>query len=189
MQIIHSTAELRARACGTARHGAGADHGQPARRTLVAGGNCAQARATSWSRASSSTGCNSLRTRTSPSIPARFERDCELLADSGCDIVFAPSDREVYPEHQGYTVQPPPELAGILEGAVRPDFFTGVCTVVLKLFNMVQPHDGGVRQEGLSATHGDPQHGAAAGVADRDRSRRKPCAIPAAWLCLPATAT
>jgi pantoate--beta-alanine ligase len=71
--------------------------------------------------------------------PRTLERDCELLAASGCDIVFAPSDAEVYPEAQGYTVQPPPELAGILEGAVRPGFFTGVCTVVLKLFNMVQP--------------------------------------------------
>jgi len=71
--------------------------------------------------------------------PRTFERDCELLADSGCDIVFAPTDGEVYPEAQGYTVQPPPELAGILEGAVRPGFFSGVCTVVLKLFNMVQP--------------------------------------------------
>jgi pantoate--beta-alanine ligase len=71
--------------------------------------------------------------------PRTFERDCRLLADSGCDIVFAPTDEEVYPEVQGYTVQPPPELAGILEGAVRPGFFSGVCTVVLKLFNMVQP--------------------------------------------------
>jgi pantoate--beta-alanine ligase len=71
--------------------------------------------------------------------PRTLERDCELLAESGCDIVFAPSESEVYPEAQGYTVQPPPELAGILEGAVRPGFFTGVCTVVLKLFNMVQP--------------------------------------------------
>ena len=71
--------------------------------------------------------------------PRTFERDCELLAGSGCDIVFAPSDADVYPEPQGYTVHPPAELAGILEGAVRPAFFTGVCTVVLKLFNMVQP--------------------------------------------------
>jgi pantoate--beta-alanine ligase len=71
--------------------------------------------------------------------PRTFERDCALLAESGCDIVFAPSDGEVYPEAQSYTVQPPPELAGILEGAVRPGFFSGVCTVVLKLFNMVQP--------------------------------------------------
>ena len=71
--------------------------------------------------------------------PRTFERDCELLAGSGCDIVFAPSDREIYPEAQGFTVKPPPELAGILEGAVRPDFFAGVCTVVLKLFNIVRP--------------------------------------------------
>lgn len=71
--------------------------------------------------------------------PRTFERDCELLADSGCDMVFAPDDAQVYPEAQVYSVHPPPELAGILEGAVRPGFFTGVCTVVLKLFNMVQP--------------------------------------------------
>jgi pantoate--beta-alanine ligase len=71
--------------------------------------------------------------------PRTFERDCELLAAAGCDIVFAPSDNEVYPQPQGYTVRPPPELADILEGQVRPGFFTGVCTVVLKLFNMVEP--------------------------------------------------
>src|SRR6202790_5163432 len=71
--------------------------------------------------------------------PRTFERDCELLAAAGCDIVFAPADDEVYPEPQGYTVHPPPELADILEGQVRPGFFTGVCTVVLKLFNMVEP--------------------------------------------------
>src|SRR5579863_3613351 len=35
--------------------------------------------------------------------PRTFERDCELLAASGCDIVFAPADDEVYPEAQGYT--------------------------------------------------------------------------------------
>ena len=71
--------------------------------------------------------------------PRTLERDCELLAAGGCDLVFAPDDHEVYPEAQGYTVHPPPELAGILEGQVRPGFFTGVCTVVLKLFNLVRP--------------------------------------------------
>ena len=71
--------------------------------------------------------------------PRTFERDCELLAADGCDIVFAPADQEVYPEAQGYTVQPPAQLTDILEGQVRPGFFTGVCTVVLKLFNMVEP--------------------------------------------------
>jgi pantoate--beta-alanine ligase len=73
------------------------------------------------------------------SYPRTFQRDCELLAGSGCDIVFAPADAEIYPEAQGYMVHPPHGLADILEGQVRPGFFTGVCTVVLKLFNMVEP--------------------------------------------------
>jgi pantoate--beta-alanine ligase len=71
--------------------------------------------------------------------PRTLQRDCELLEAQGCDIVFAPDDGEIYPEAQGYTVQPPAALTDILEGEVRPGFFTGVCTVVLKLFNMVQP--------------------------------------------------
>ena len=71
--------------------------------------------------------------------PRTLERDCELLRGAGCDIVFAPSERELYPEPQGYKVHPPPDLADILEGAFRPGFFTGVSTVVLKLFNCVQP--------------------------------------------------
>jgi pantoate--beta-alanine ligase len=61
------------------------------------------------------------------------------LAEAGCDLVFAPADEEFYPEPQAYTVRPCPELADILEGHFRPDFFAGVCTVVLKLFNWVQP--------------------------------------------------
>ncbi len=73
------------------------------------------------------------------SYPRTFDRDCELLAGSGCDIVFAPDDSEVYPQVQGYTVHPPAALADVLEGRARPGFFTGVSTVVLKLFNMVQP--------------------------------------------------
>lgn len=71
--------------------------------------------------------------------PRTLQRDCELLAAGGCDIVFSPSEQEVYPEPQEYTVQPPARLGDILEGQVRPGFFTGVSTVVLKLFNMVQP--------------------------------------------------
>ena len=71
--------------------------------------------------------------------PRTLERDCELLAPEGCDIVFAPSERELYPEPQRYKVTPPAELADILEGEFRPGFFTGVCTVVMKLFQCVQP--------------------------------------------------
>jgi len=67
---------------------------------------------------------------------------CELLARRRLrQIVFCtPSDNEVYPQPQGYTVRPPPELADILEGTGAAGLFiTGVCTVVLKLFNMVEP--------------------------------------------------
>ncbi len=71
--------------------------------------------------------------------PRTLQRDCELLDAAGCDLVFAPSEREMYPQPQGTTVVPPPALGGILEGHFRPGFFTGVCTVVLKLFNIVQP--------------------------------------------------
>src|ERR1700735_1286508 len=46
--------------------------------------------------------------------PRTFERDCELLAANGCDIVFAPGEQEIYPEAQEYTVHPPPGLADIL---------------------------------------------------------------------------
>jgi pantoate--beta-alanine ligase len=71
--------------------------------------------------------------------PRTFERDCELLRGAGCDIVFAPNETELYPEPQGYKVHPPAALADILEGHFRPGFFVGVCTVVLKLFQCVQP--------------------------------------------------
>mgnify|MGYP002137025351 CR=1 FL=1 len=71
--------------------------------------------------------------------PRTLARDCELLEAAGCDLVFAPSEAELYPEPQGYKVVPPADLADILEGHFRPGFFTGVCTVVHKLFNIVQP--------------------------------------------------
>ena len=73
------------------------------------------------------------------SYPRTWERDCELLAANGCDVLFAPSEQELYPEPQGYKVHPPAGLADILEGAFRPGFFVGVSTVVHKLFNIVQP--------------------------------------------------
>jgi pantoate--beta-alanine ligase len=72
--------------------------------------------------------------------PRTLEADCAQLAAQGhCDVVFAPDEKELYPEPQGYKVVPPPELADLLEGQFRPGFFTGVCTVVHKLFNLVQP--------------------------------------------------
>jgi len=71
--------------------------------------------------------------------PRTLSRDIELLEAEGCDVLFAPAEGEMYPEAQSYLVRPPPELADMLEGEFRPGFFAGVCTVVLKLCNIVQP--------------------------------------------------
>ncbi len=71
--------------------------------------------------------------------PRTFDNDCALLEANGCDVVFAPSEKDLYPEPQVFKVHPPAELADILEGAFRPGFFVGVSTVVHKLFNIVQP--------------------------------------------------
>ncbi len=71
--------------------------------------------------------------------PRTLERDADLLAAQGCDLVFAPSESDLYPEPQDVKMHPPAALADVLEGAFRPGFFVGVCTVVAKLFNVVQP--------------------------------------------------
>ncbi len=69
--------------------------------------------------------------------PRTLQADCTQLQAAGCDIVFAPDANEMYPEAQTFSVHPP--LADELCGAWRPGHFQGVATVVLKLFNMVQP--------------------------------------------------
>ena len=71
--------------------------------------------------------------------PRTLAHDCEQLAAAGCDLVFAPTESELYPEPQTFKVAPPAALADILEGQFRPGFFVGVCTVVLKLLACVQP--------------------------------------------------
>jgi pantoate--beta-alanine ligase len=73
------------------------------------------------------------------SYPRTLQEDCEKLRAAGCDLVFAPNERELYPTEQTFKVHPNPVLADILEGEFRPGFFTGVSTVVLKLLNCVQP--------------------------------------------------
>ena len=70
--------------------------------------------------------------------PRTIQNDRAGLEKAGVDVLFAPDEQEMYPTPQVYRVQPPP-LATELEGAFRPGFFDGVCTVVLKLFNLVQP--------------------------------------------------
>ena len=70
--------------------------------------------------------------------PRTFDADRAGLERTGVDVLFAPLEHEMYPTPQVYQVHPPP-LAEELEGAFRPGFFQGVCTVVLKLFNLVRP--------------------------------------------------
>lgn len=78
------------------------------------------------------------------SYPRTLEADCEKLKIAGADIVFAPSVAEIYLDFDGnnlnqtMTITPPP-IAGALCGATRPGHFGGVATVVMKLFNIVQP--------------------------------------------------
>ena len=76
--------------------------------------------------------------------PRTLAADCEKLQAAGADIVFVPSIAEMYPDFDGQdlkqsiTVQLP-AVANDLCGASRPGHFAGVATVVLKLFNLVQP--------------------------------------------------
>ena len=70
--------------------------------------------------------------------PRTLEADCQQLQAAGCDLVFAPSEAELYPQPQTFRVQPPTELADILEGHFRPGFFGDVCTVVMKLLSCTQ---------------------------------------------------
>jgi pantoate--beta-alanine ligase len=70
--------------------------------------------------------------------PRTLDADRLGLEREHVDVLYAPNEQEMYPTPQVYRVQPPP-LADELEGASRPGFFHGVCTVVLKLFNQVQP--------------------------------------------------
>ena len=71
--------------------------------------------------------------------PRTFSDDVEKLEKEGVYVLFAPTERDLYPEPQEFRVQPPSDLGNTLEGEFRPGFFNGVTTVVLKLFSCVQP--------------------------------------------------
>ena len=77
------------------------------------------------------------------SYPRTLEADCAKLQAQGCDVLFAPREPDLYPQPQTFKLQPDPALADILEGHFRPGFFTGVCTVVMKLFACVFGAAGG----------------------------------------------
>lgn len=71
--------------------------------------------------------------------PRTFQADIEKLEKEGVYVLFAPTEKDLYPEPQEFRVQPPEGLGNTLEGEFRPGFFQGVTTVVLKLFSCVQP--------------------------------------------------
>jgi len=70
--------------------------------------------------------------------PRTLEEDCAKLAAEGNTIVWAPDEKEIYPEPQTFYIDLP-KVANKLEGRFRPGHFRGMATVVLKLFNTVQP--------------------------------------------------
>lgn len=70
--------------------------------------------------------------------PRTLEADCELLEACGADIVFAPGVEEIYPEPDTRCFSYPP-TDSVMEGAMRPGHFNGVCQIVSKLFSYVEP--------------------------------------------------
>ena len=71
------------------------------------------------------------------SYPRTLDADAERLQEAGCNVLFAPLEKHLYPEPQSYKVHPATDISDILEGHFRPGFFIGVSTVVLKLFSCV----------------------------------------------------
>jgi pantoate--beta-alanine ligase len=71
--------------------------------------------------------------------PRTFQADVEKLEKEGVYVLFAPTEKDLYPEPQEFRVRPPDDLGNTLEGQFRPAMFTGMTTVVLKLFSCVQP--------------------------------------------------
>lgn len=74
------------------------------------------------------------------SYPRTLEQDSNLLADAGCDIIFAPSVEQMYGKNPRLTTISVSEITNDLCGAKRPGHFDGVAVVVTKLFNIVQPN-------------------------------------------------
>jgi len=70
--------------------------------------------------------------------PRTFARDCKMCEEAGVDVVFHPEASEIYPEGFSTYVEEERISRGLC-GASRPGHFRGVCTVVLKLFNIVRP--------------------------------------------------
>ena len=70
--------------------------------------------------------------------PKTFEADLEKLTNFRVDCIFFPNDSEMYPDGFSTRIQEN-NLSRLLEGKSRPNFFSGVTTIVTKLFNIVEP--------------------------------------------------
>jgi len=73
--------------------------------------------------------------------PRDIERDLHMLEAQGVDVVFLPTPEQMYPQGFATYVDPQGPLADQSEGASRPGHFRGVATIVLKLFQIIQPHN------------------------------------------------
>lgn len=83
--------------------------------------------------------------------PRTLSTDCEMLEAAGCDVVFAPSTEEMYPEAPQLTMSLG-SVETVMEGVFRPGHFNGVGIVVAKLFNIVQPAKAYFGQKDLQQT-------------------------------------
>jgi pantoate--beta-alanine ligase len=109
--------------------------------------------------------------------PRDLSRDSQLCRQEGVDVVFAPSDEQMYPRQAGTgfsTFVVEQDLARGMEGVSRPTHFRGVTTVVAKLFNIVQPERSGLWRQGLSAGCHRQTHGARPELPLEDRRGADP---------------
>jgi pantoate--beta-alanine ligase len=73
--------------------------------------------------------------------PVTIEKDIEVLIRAGCDVLFLPPVIEIYPENYQKKNYPIGEIESVLEGAFRPGHFQGVCEVVDRLLDIIQPNN------------------------------------------------
>ena len=117
--------------------------------------------------------------------PRTFQADVEKLEKEGVYVLFAPTEKDLYPEPQEYRVHPPDDLGNILEGEFRPGFFTGVTHRRAEAVFLRAAARRRVRQEGLSAVDDRAEHGEPVRAADRNHRRgnlsrrRRPRAVVA----------
>ena len=81
--------------------------------------------------------------------PRTLADDCKALSQLDVNSIFAPDEKILFPTAQEFLLALPP-VADTLEGKFRPGFFQGVATILLKLFNIIQPRQAIFGKKGLS---------------------------------------